>query len=116
MTTKRQGEERSGQDTDPQHDGTTGGSSSASGVVKPVEALRRAGEQLALMLGRPPEAVSALTRTKDGWTADVEVMELERIPDSTSVLATYTVLLDSDGDLVGYERVRRYARGQIDRS
>ncbi|MET9881003.1 gas vesicle protein [Actinacidiphila glaucinigra] len=116
MTTKRQSEERSEQETDPRHDGNAVDSSSTSAVVKPVEALRKASEQLALMLGRPPEAVSSLTRTKDGWSADVEVMELERVPDSTSVLATYTVLLDAEGDLVGYERVRRYARGQIDRS
>ncbi|MFF7216764.1 gas vesicle protein [Streptomyces sp. NPDC008238] len=116
MTTKRQSEERSGQGTDPQHDGSEGDSSSTSTDVKPVEALRKASEQLSLMLGRPPEAVSSLTRTKDGWSADVEVMELERVPDSTSVLATYTVVLDAEGDLVGYERVRRYARGQIDRS
>jgi hypothetical protein len=83
--------------------------------VKPAVALRNAREQLAALLGREPESVSALARNEEGWTADVEVLEMERIPDSTSVLATYTVQLDRDGDLLGYERRRRYTRGQVDR-
>lgn len=62
-----------------------------------------------------PESVSALKPTEDGWEADVEVLELERIPETTSVMATYRVTLDKEGDLVAYERKRRYTRGQIDR-
>ncbi|MGW3647219.1 gas vesicle protein GvpO [Streptomyces sp. NPDC000878] len=42
-------------------------------------------------------------------------MELERIPDSTSVLAVYRVTLDADGLLLGYARSRRHTRGQVDR-
>jgi hypothetical protein len=49
-----------------------------------------------------------------GWELHVEVVELERIPETTSVLATYAVRLDSAGRFLGYERLRRYTRGQID--
>lgn len=77
--------------------------------------MHYAAEQLAQLLGRAPESVSALKPVEDGWQADVEVMELERIPDTTSVMASYRVTLDEDGELVAYERVRRYTRGQIDR-
>ncbi|MDQ0845897.1 gas vesicle protein [Streptomyces sp. V1I6] len=83
--------------------------------IKAASVMRSAADQLAELLGRPPESVSALTRTEDGWEADVEVLEVERIPDTTSVLASYRVTLDEEGDLVEYRRTRRYTRGQIDR-
>lgn len=87
----------------------------ADGAIRPARAARLAREQLADLLGREPEGISALARTDEGWIAEVEVVELERIPPTTSVLATYRVTLDEDGELNGYQRVRRYTRGQIDR-
>ncbi|MFI6449446.1 gas vesicle protein [Kitasatospora sp. NPDC050543] len=83
--------------------------------VSAPQAMRYAAEQLAELLGRVPESVSALKPTEDGWRADVEVVELERIPETTSVMASYRVSLDQQGELVAYERIRRYTRGQIDR-
>ncbi|MFD7202946.1 gas vesicle protein [Streptomyces sp. NPDC059893] len=78
-------------------------------------AMRAAAEQLQELLGRSPESVSALKPTDDGWEADVEVLELERVPETTSVMASYRVTLSKEGDLMAYERTRRYTRGQIDR-
>lgn len=82
---------------------------------KAAHIMRSATDQLSELLGRTPESVSALKPTEDGWEADVEVLEVERIPDTTSVLASYKVTLDDEGDLVEYRRIRRYTRGQIDR-
>ncbi|MER5734906.1 MULTISPECIES: gas vesicle protein [unclassified Streptomyces] len=78
-------------------------------------AMRSAVEQLSSLLGRVPESVSSLRPTEDGWEAQVEVLELERIPDTTSILGSYKVTLDEQGDLISYERTRRYSRGAIDR-
>ncbi|MCL7493479.1 MULTISPECIES: gas vesicle protein [Streptomyces] len=78
-------------------------------------AMRHASGQLAQMLQCEPGSVSALKATDDGWLADVEVVEIERVPDTASVMASYRVYLDERGQLVGYERTRRYGRGQIDR-
>ncbi|MFD3480381.1 gas vesicle protein [Streptomyces sp. NPDC058695] len=86
-----------------------------SGKTSAAQAMRSAAEQLYELLGRRPESVSAVQPTEDGWVANVEVLELERIPETTSVMASYRVTLDKEGDLVGYERVQRYTRGQIDR-
>ncbi|MFG3527240.1 gas vesicle protein [Streptomyces sp. NPDC047917] len=83
--------------------------------VSAPKAMRYAAEQLQELLGRAPESVSALKPTEDGWQADVEVLELERVPGTTSVMASYRVLLEKGGELVSYERTRRYTRGQIDR-
>ena len=83
--------------------------------ISAQRAMRNAAEQLAELLGRVPESVSALKPTEEGWQADVEVEELERIPETTSVMASYRVTLDKKGELQSYERIRRYTRGQIDR-
>ncbi|MGW3011855.1 gas vesicle protein GvpO [Streptomyces sp. NPDC001219] len=83
--------------------------------VSAPRAMRYAAEQLKELLGRAPESVSSVKPTEDGWQAEVEVLELERVPGTTSVMATYRVMLDKEGELVAYERTRRYTRGQIDR-
>ncbi|WP_374195755.1 gas vesicle protein GvpO [Streptomyces sp. ISL-24] len=62
-----------------------------------TDALRSAIEQLSELLGRAPESVSSLRPTDQGWEADVEVAELERIPETTSVMASYQVVLDPEG-------------------
>ncbi|MFE7759845.1 gas vesicle protein [Streptomyces sp. NPDC057438] len=83
--------------------------------VSAPEAMRNAIEQLAELLGRAPESVSALKPTEEGWEAQVEVLELERVPQTTSVMAAYRVALDPAGKLLAYERGRRYTRAQVDR-
>ncbi|MCT4357068.1 gas vesicle protein [Streptomyces sp. Je 1-79] len=83
--------------------------------VDAASAMSSAAGQLAKLLGRPPESVSSLRPTDSGWEAQVEVLELERIPDTTSVLASYKVALDEEGALISFERTRRYTRGMIDR-
>ncbi|MBF4134841.1 MULTISPECIES: gas vesicle protein [Streptomyces] len=79
------------------------------------EAMRKAAGQLSELLGCEPSSVSSLKATDDGWTADVEVVEIEKVPDTTSVMASYHVSLGKQGELLGYERTRRYTRGQVDR-
>ncbi len=44
----------------------------------------------------------------------IDVVELERIPATTSVIGTYRVDVDSAGELVSYERIRRFTRGTTD--
>ncbi|MCQ4043726.1 gas vesicle protein [Streptantibioticus rubrisoli] len=78
-------------------------------------AMRAAASQLSELLQCQAIQVSAIKATEEGWSANVEVVEIERIPDTTSVMASYRVALDSDGELVSYERTHRYARGQLDR-
>jgi Gas vesicle synthesis protein GvpO len=49
-----------------------------------------------------------------GWELAVDVVELRRVPDTASVLATYRVTTDDAGEVAGYERVRRFNRGEAD--
>ncbi|KMS82628.1 gas vesicle protein [Streptomyces regensis] len=79
-----------------------------------MEVLRQARSQLAELTGLVPETVSSFEQTEDGWSLEVEVMEIARVPDTMSLMASYQVDLDPDGELTGYRRVRRYERGRAD--
>ncbi|MCT9144426.1 gas vesicle protein GvpO [Streptomyces violarus] len=80
----------------------------------PMDVLRQARGQLAELTGMEAESVSSFEQTEEGWALEVEVLELERVPDTMSLMASYQVELDSEGQLTGYRRVRRYERGRSD--
>ncbi|MFD7401759.1 gas vesicle protein [Streptomyces sp. NPDC059866] len=80
----------------------------------PMQVLRHARTQLAELTGMAAETVSSFEQTEDGWSLEVEVLELARVPDTMSLMASYQVDLDPDGQLTGYRRVRRYERGRAD--
>ena len=85
--------------------------------LSPPEAVGRAREQMEQLFGKPVEAVSGFGRPENdggGWTVTLELLELERIPDTTSLLGTYEATLDGDGNLLDARRVRRYPRNQYD--
>ena len=84
---------------------------SAPKRVTATQVAARAAQQLLELTGREAEGVTGLERSDDGWKVRVEVVEVRRIPDTTDVLALYEVEVDEDGDLTGYRRLRRYARG-----
>lgn len=60
------------------------------------------------------ETVSSFEQTEDGWSLEVEIRELARVPDTMSLMASYQVDLDAEGQLTGYRRIRRYERGRAD--
>jgi hypothetical protein len=70
-----------------------------------------AARQLRDLTGKTVEGVIALEKSEDGWKVEVEVLELRRVPDTTDILAAYEVSVDTDGDLVSYQRMHRYVRG-----
>jgi hypothetical protein len=64
------------------------------------------------LTGFQAEAVSGFQWDGEEWLVSVDVCELERVPNTTDVMATYIVQLDDRGGLLGYKRERRYQRGQ----
>lgn len=75
---------------------------------------RKAREQLQELTGCEPVSVSGLAHVDGGWELEIDVVEVRRIPDTASLLATYRVTTDEAGDVSGYERVRRFNRGRAD--
>ena len=84
------------------------GARPAAGSLTAV--CRAAMDGIAALTGRTPDTVSSVEPTDGGWRVEVEVVDLERIPASTSILATSEVEVDGDGSVCGYRRVRRYFR------
>jgi Gas vesicle synthesis protein GvpO len=78
--------------------------------------VRGALEQFAELTQLEPVGATGVRREQDGWSVLVDVVELERIPATTSVMATYRVDVDRSGELSGYERLRRFTRGSVDQS
>jgi gas vesicle protein GvpO len=91
---------------------------SRNGTKSLGSAVHAAMQQFSDLTGRTPDSVTGARSLEngDGWSVLVDVVELERIPASTSILATYRVDLDGDGSITGYERLRRYTRGATDAS
>jgi hypothetical protein len=85
---------------------------SNNGKVALREVISRAREQLRELTGRTAEAVTSVQRDDDGWILSVEIVEVPRIPDSTSILGLYEVEVDADGNLIEYSRTARYNRNQ----
>jgi hypothetical protein len=79
-----------------------------------VSAVRGALEQFAGLTHLEPVGATGVRREESGWSVLVDVVELERVPSTTSVMATYRVDLDGGGQLTGYERLRRFNRGSVD--
>ena len=44
----------------------------------------------------------------------VVALELARTPDTMDVLGAYEVVLDDDGDLLGFKRVKRFNRSAVE--
>jgi hypothetical protein len=86
-------------------------SNSSNGRRSALELTQLAKESVEALTGFPPESVSGLEHEDDKWRVEVDVLELERVPSTTDVIATYVVELDERGELLGYRRARRFVRG-----
>jgi hypothetical protein len=87
------------------------GAASAPGLGL-VGATRCVMAQMSELTGAAAASVSELADADEGWRMCVDVVELERIPQSTSILATYEVIADRAGNVRSYRRLRRYVRSE----
>ena len=98
---------RKRRDDSERHGGNGGGKSKLKGP----QAALSAAQQLVDLTGKEFEGIVGIAKADDGWTVEVEVLEMRRIPSTTDVLASYEVTVDRRGDLTGYQRKDRYVRG-----
>ncbi len=90
------------------------GQTTRNGAITAADAAQAALEQIAQLVPKEPEGVTAVEPADDSWIVGVEVVEDRRIPSSTDILATYEARVDADGILVSYHRTKRYSRGRCD--
>lgn len=92
--------------------GDEGGDEATSERSRLATVVARIGQDLGAVTGLAVERVTGLARADDEWQAEVDVVEVSRVPPSTDVLATYAVTADADGELLGFERLRRFRRSE----
>ena len=81
----------------------------------PLELAQQARRQVAEMTGLESGTVTGLGRAGDDrWIVTVEVVELERIPNTMDVMGTFEVTLSEEGNLVGLRRSGRHRRSETD--
>lgn len=85
--------------------------SDGAGKRRPMDLARLAGAQLAELTGKSIDGISGFVPDDQGWRVTLDVVEIARVPSATDVMGCYEVVVDADGDLLAYERVRRYVRG-----
>jgi hypothetical protein len=80
-----------------------------------VHVAKVAMHAVAELVGCPAEGVTSVRGGGDeNWVIGVEVLEVERVPETSDVLASYHVEVDTNGEIVGFERMRRYERAQTE--
>ncbi|MCL5996302.1 MAG: gas vesicle protein [Chloroflexi bacterium] len=79
-----------------------------------AQIVAKAKEELVALTGLSAGTVSGLSKDEQGWHVILDMIELKRIPESSDVLANYDVVMDGEGNLVSYQRTRRYYRGAAD--
>jgi hypothetical protein len=79
--------------------------SEIGGVVK---------EELQALTGLKAETVSSVQKQGDHWDVTVDMIELHVTPNSRDVLAIYDVQIDTEGNILGYRRMGRYVRSQVE--
>ena len=75
------------------------------------EIIKKAQEEFAGLSKLPVSAVIGLAKREEGWVVSLEALERKAIPDTMDVLGLYEVRLDSEGNLLGFERKKLRKRG-----
>ena len=81
-------------------------------VTQMMNLAERAKEQLAELTGFSPVAAVGGFKDDEGWHITVDAVEMTRIPNSTDIIGTYAVTLDSEGNMVKFEKKRARLRGE----
>ena len=78
------------------------------------EVVNKAQEEFSSLSKLPVNAVIGLSKVEEGWMVSLEALERKAIPDTMDVLGVYEVRVDSDCNLLRFERKRLRKRGQIE--
>jgi hypothetical protein len=83
-------------------------------AARPSSLIQSVTEDVERVTGQEVEWVSGFERSEDGWKLTLELVELRRIPETTSVLASYEATTDGDGNVTQLARKRRYVRNRTE--
>ena len=85
---------------------------STSRQLSAAAAARAGLREIAELTGKETTGITSVQRSEDGWSVGVEVVEDHRVPSTADILGEYEAVIDMSGELVSYQRTRRYSRGR----
>ena len=71
-------------------------------------------EELESLTGLKAETVSSVQKQGEHWDVTVDMIEMHVTPNTRDVLAIYDVQIDGEGNILGYRRMGRYVRSQVE--
>jgi len=78
------------------------------------EIVAKAHEHIGTMGKHSKDGITSMSRTNDGWTLSIEVLERKAIPDTMDILGLYEITMNNEGDLLSLERKKLRKRGDTD--
>jgi len=76
------------------------------------EIIKKVQDDFTRLSNIPVNGIIGLSRTEEGWVVSLEALERRAIPDTMDVLGLYEVRLDSEGNLLGFDRKKLRKRGE----
>ena len=77
-----------------------------------AQAVQRAGREMAQLTGQPLAGFVSCVHDGEQWRVTLETVDRKAVPDSADLLATYLAILDGEGAVVNFERLRTRRRGE----
>ncbi len=68
---------------------------------------------IASMTNLKPSGVVGIKKGEEGWIVRIELIEKISIPPSMDILGLYEVIVDEDGNILGFERKKLRHRTDI---
>jgi hypothetical protein len=80
--------------------------------MRTLDIVVKAREALELITGHKPENVIRCEKLPEGWSVQIEIMELKGRLADNDMMANYVIALDAKGEVESFERLSQYARGR----
>lgn len=81
-------------------------------VFQIIDSVMRSLAQLKLRVS----SITSAARDEEGWRVTAELVERKGVPDTNDLLGMYEFRLDTQGNVIRYERTRMRRRGDVNRS
>jgi hypothetical protein len=76
------------------------------------EVIEKARQEFVGLGKKPADGVTGLSKTEEGWTILMEVLERKAIPDTLDLLGLYELRVDNEGHLLSLDRKKLRKRGE----
>ncbi len=78
------------------------------------EIVQKAQEQFNKLSKLPISSVTGLSTTDGEWVVSLEAVERKAIPETMDIIGLYEIHLDSDGNLIRFDRKKLRKRGETE--